>query len=213
MVEQKLFRYNKMYYIVSIGNDDNPSFDVADYVNNILNMGPSFCKKIVVEDINTWSIVMRSIIEESSSESIPIVFIECHGNKKGNLVVGKDEVRMIDFLNQMRSLEEKCEQKILLLTAVCHGLYFSKKMYKLGDTFPCSCVIGSYTVQSVLDIEYRYKAFLKVLLCHDCKGNVKSAFSAMKGVYKNNALLYEWSKGKRYVMLTSKRKYFLNNLL
>lgn len=202
-----------MYYIVSIGDDDAPSFDVVSYVNNELKMGDSFCEKIVVNDVEGWKSTMASIIQKSSEKYIPLLFVECHGTRNGDMVLGgpdsHEKVRMKDFLADIKRLEQKCDNKILLATAICHGLYFYRKITKLEENSPCSCVIGSYTKQSTIDIECRYKLFFEKLLRHDCKGNVKSAFSAMKKAYDQDEVLKRWSKGQRYAIITNKRTYYL----
>ena len=51
MVEDNIYRYNKMYYIVSVGVDEGPSFDVPDFVNNELGMGNGFCKQLSANNI------------------------------------------------------------------------------------------------------------------------------------------------------------------
>lgn len=213
MVENKLFRYNRMFFIVSLGVDDTPSFDVEDYVNNTLKMGPSFCETIVVKNVKEWNEAFERLIIESSPESIPILFVECHGDRSGNLVLGgnnsREKVRMKDFLDQINAIKEKADEKILLATAICHGLNFFRKMNKLDNSIPCSCIIGSYTMQSSIDIKERYKLFFKTLLSPNNIGSVKSAFSKMKNAYRNNSILKEWAKGKRYGMLTNKRSYLL----
>lgn len=215
MVEDRLYRYDKMYYIESLGKDEPASFDVGKYVNETLNMGASFCEKIEVENTIKWKETLDRIITESSSQSIPIIHIECHGDRNGNLILGGSDssaiVRMKDFIDFLCKLEKKCREKILLTTAVCHGLSFFNKVSSLVESIPCSCVVGSFTKQSAFDIEYRYKAFFKTLLNKDSKSMVKSAFKSMSKAYDgHNKTLKEWSSGKRYAMLTGKRTYYVS---
>lgn len=218
MVENRIYRYNKMYYVVSVGDDDKSSFDVPDYVNNELGLGAGFCKQFDADNINNWDKAFNFIIEESSSHSIPILFVECHGDYKGNLVIGgkysNEKVRMKDFLRQIKSLEEKCNQRILLILAVCNGLNYFKKRGRLCKTIPCSCIIGSYTIQSTFDIVDRLKLFIKNLLGR--KGRVKkvkSAFNSMNRAYSGNVRKQEMHKDKRYVLLTRKNNYYLKKII
>lgn len=213
MVENKLYRYSKMYYIVSIDDDDKPAFDVVNYVNNELEMGTTFCKKIEIDSVNGWNNAFAEILEDSSSRSIPILFLECHGSRNGTIVFGgrnsTERIRMKDFIAQIKLLEDRCEQKILFATAICYGLAFFKKIAKLEKDSPCSCVIGTYTTQSRFDIEKRYKLFFKKLLQRNGGVNVKTAFLAMKRAYTSNSIMKRWAEGQRYVILTSRRSYYL----
>lgn len=215
MVENKIYKYSKMYYIVSIDNDDTPAFDVENYVNNELEMGESFCKKIDINNVNEWNSAFTEILNKSSSKSIPILFLECHGSPSGSVVFGgknsPERLRMKDLLAQIKLLEEKCEQKILFATAICYGLSFYKKIAKLEKKSPCSCIIGTYTTQSKFDIEYRYKLFFRKLLQRNGRGNVKTAFLAMKKAYTNKSILKRWAEGQRYALLTSRQSYYLPN--
>jgi len=218
MVENRIYQYNKMYYVVSVGVDENPSFNVPDYVNKELGMGDGFCKKLSVKNIESWSNAIDSILRESSPQSIPILFLECHGDDKGNLVIGgrnsNVKVRMKDFLRQIKALEEKCNQRVLLILAVCNGLNFFKKRGRLRKTIPCSCIVGSYTFQSTFDIEDRLKIFLKKLIGRKGRANkVKSAFNSMNKAYRGNARMQEMHKDKRYVLLTRKKEYFLKKIV
>lgn len=203
-----------MYFVVSLDEGLEPSFDVVNYVNIVLNMGNSFCKKISVNSVNEWNDAFDTIFNESSPESIPIVYVECHGSRNGNLVIGgassNERIRMKDFMTQITNLANKCNQKLLLVTAICHGLYFFRKMSKLDDDSPLCCVIGSYTKQSSFDIQDRYTVFFKKLLKNDGAGNVNSAFHAMGSAYEGRADLAEWAKEKRYGILTHKSKRFLS---
>ena len=203
-----------MYFVVSLDDEDTPSFNVVNYVNSDLGMGDAFCKEISVKSITEWNDAFDTIIKESSAESIPIVYIECHGDRNGNLVVGGaksvEKVKVKNLLSQMDLLAKKCNQKILLVTAICHGLYFYRKMSKLGKDSPLSCVIGSYTKQSSFDICDRYKKFFEEFFKNKEAGNVNSAFHAMGNVYKGKANLKELAKGKRYGILTHKSKRFLS---
>lgn len=213
MVYQKKYKYHKMYFVVSLDEGVDPSFDVADYMNNELNMGDSFCQKISVNSVSEWNDAFATIVNESSPESIPIVYVECHGNRNGDLVFGgeksNERIRMKDFMLQITNLANKCNQKLLLVTAICYGLYFYRKVAKLEDSSPLSCVIGSYTKQSSIDIHERYSVLFKELFKRNGGGNVNSAFHAMGKVYEDRTTLAEWAKGKRYGILTYKKKRFL----
>lgn len=214
MVYSKKYKYHKMYFVVSLDDGEPPSFNVVDYVNVDLGMGDSFCEEMCVKSITEWNDAIKTIIEESSAESIPIIYVECHGDRNGNLVIGglnsKMKIRMKDFLSQIKLLKEKCHQKILLVTAICYGLNFYRKMSKLNIELPLSCVIGSYTKQSSFDIHDRYKKFFKELLKSKEAGNVNSAFHAMGDVYEGKPILEEWAKGERYGILTHKSRRFLS---
>lgn len=218
MVEDNIYRYNKMYYIVSVGVDEGPSFDVPDFVNNELGMGNGFCKQLSANNIETWNEAIGVILRESCPHSIPILFVECHGDDKGNLVIGgensNEKVSMKGFFRQIKVLEENCNQKILLILAVCKGLNFFKKRGRLRKTIPCSCIIGSYTLQSTLDIEGRLKPFLKRLLGRTGRVNkVKSAFNSMNKAYRGNVKKQEMFKDQRYVLLTRKKEYSLKKIV
>ena len=218
MVENSIYRYNKMCYVVSVGVDDGPSFDIPGFVNKGLGMGDGFCKQFSAYNIESWTEAIDSILRESSPQSVPILFVECHGDDKGNLVIGgrnsNDKVRMKDFLRQIKALEEKCNQRILLILAVCNGLNYFKKKGRLRKTIPCSCIIGSYTFQSTFDIEGRLKLFLKKLIgCTGRVNKVKSAFNSMNKAYRGNARMQEMHKNKRYVLLTRKKDYYLKKIV
>lgn len=220
MVENKIYRYNKMYYVVSVGVEveDRPSFDVPSFVNNELGMGDGFCQQFSAYNIETWNEAIDKIIEESYPQSIPILFVECHGDDKGNLVIGgrnnNEIVSMKDFLGKIKALEERCNQRILLILAVCKGLNYFKKRGRLRKTVPCSCIIGSYTLQSTLDIEGRLKLFLKRLLDRTGRVNkVKSAFNSMNKAYRGNVRKQVMFKNQRYVLLTRRKDYHLKKII
>ena len=121
---------------------------------------------------------------------------------------------MKGFFRQIKVLEENCNQKILLILAVCKGLNFFKKRGRLRKTIPCSCIIGSYTLQSTLDIEGRLKPFLKRLLGRTGRVNkVKSAFNSMNKAYRGNVKKQEMFKDQRYVLLTRKKEYSLKKIV
>ena len=202
-----------MYFVLSLDEGEDPAFDVANYVNYELNMGDSFCQKISVNSVNEWNNAFDTIVNESSPESIPIVYVECHGSRNGDLVIGgkssNERIRMKDFMIQFTGLANKCNQKLLLVTAICYGLSFFRKVGKLEESSPLSCVIGSYTKQSSIDICDRYSFFFRELLKRIGGGNVNSAFHAMGKAYEGRATLEEWAKEKRYGILTYKKKRFL----
>lgn len=207
-----------MYYVLSVGVDDEPSFGIPDFVNKELGLGDEFCKQFSADNIETWNEAIDSILRESCPQSIPILFVECHGDDKGNLIIGGRNsnviVRMKDFFRQIKALEERCNQRILLILAVCHGLNFFKKRGRLRKTIPCSCIIGSYTFQSTFDIEGRLKLFLKNLLgCTGRVNKVKSAFNSMNRAYRGNVRKQEMHKNKRYVLLTRKNNYYLKKII
>ncbi len=159
MVEDNIYRYNKMYYIVSVGVDEGPSFDVPDFVNNELGMGNAFCKQFSANNIETWNEAIGGILRELCPDNIPILFVECHGDDKGNLVIGgensNEKVSMKDFFRKIKVLEENCNQRILLILAVCKGLNFFKKRGRLRKTIPL------YYWKLYTSVNFRYRRPIK----------------------------------------------------
>lgn len=197
-------RYDKMFIIDSLADDDDTAMNLEKQVSAYTYLGTEFCQRLKATTAEQWDFAMDKIIQSASHQSVPIVHLEMHGDDDGNLKVnGNIVIPVAEFLTKMEEVSKRCNAKVLVTLAVCSGLKFYESMSKDFNKLPCSYVIGScHPIQSG-NIAKRYGAFYKELLQDSTtRVDIRRAFAKMQSVYKDAPSDRDYYKDQKFVMIT-----------
>lgn len=94
-------RYDRMYILDSLSQDDNTAFHLEEQVKQYHHLGKDFCRRIKVTTIEQWNAAIETIIQSARHNSVPILHLEIHGTHDGDLHIGDSIVKMSEFMKSV----------------------------------------------------------------------------------------------------------------
>ncbi|WP_448564470.1 hypothetical protein [Thalassotalea ganghwensis] len=207
------FRFNKLVVIQSLENEKPTGRLLVDQIEIWCaksNRDIPFSYNEFSKASDVLKFLQELIIECSSKDIIPILHIECHGNKKGLVLSSGDLIKWDLLSQQVRQLNLATNSNLLIVLAACHGGYFAQCI----DIFDRAPFWGLIGVINTIDASHLLNSLTNFYQALFESAELVELFNALNYSSKyENLQLYtaEWIFSKLYLYLINNKEYLTQN--
>jgi len=177
------FTYSRIVIIKSLDSQDH---DTAEMLRDFLeeeklSVAPDLPVEVVnCEYAEKFLDILQELSNEAESGSIPILHVECHGDKKDGLIFANgSELSWEKVAGALLTLNVATEFNLLSFFSACFGAYFIEQMGAINPA-PCWCLVAPTETIDSGDIVACFRPFYTALLKEQDMGKVIKAISKIR---------------------------------
>lgn len=172
----KDFRFNKIYVIESLSEDNGDDLTGLKLHENLLQWVPAYQsglseEYVSINDSSEWNALMDRIKEESANGVIPILHFEAHGTAptdehpeyvRGISLQNAEIINAEDLCNTLREINRNTGCNLFVSLAVCSGLQWMIEM-GVDKAMPFVGILGAWESIKEYGIYDKFSAFYENL--------------------------------------------------
>ena len=118
------FTFNKIYFIIS--DDDNKRKEAFQTIYYRCLKNDLECELMEISSKNDFKETIKHVRKECINKNIyPYIHLECHGNKKGLVLLSKATINWNNLTDYFLSINKACKNNLFISLATCYGGYLS----------------------------------------------------------------------------------------